>query len=72
MAYFTKTVKPVITASLQAGSTMASGDVLFDWLEFDIPRGSNKLIGLTVLLNSAKISFHYHGITQHHHLVHTQ
>ena len=48
--YFTKTVKPVVTASLQAGSTMASGDVLFDWASFDIPRGSNKLIGLTVLL----------------------
>ena len=48
--YFNVTVKPTITASLQAGGTVAGGDIAFDWTSFDIPKGASKLIGLTVLL----------------------
>ena len=48
--YFTVTVKPTITASLQAGGTVASGDVLSDWTSFDIPKGASKLVGVTALV----------------------
>jgi len=48
--YFTATIKPTITASLQAGGAVAIGDVLFDWTSFDVPKGSSKLINVTVLL----------------------
>tara|TARA_R110002020_G_scaffold340532_1_gene555405 strand:- start:305 stop:1042 length:738 start_codon:yes stop_codon:yes gene_type:complete len=48
--YFTVTVKPTITASIQAGGTVASGDILFDWTSFDIPKGAAKLTGVTVLM----------------------
>ena len=48
--YFTVEVKPTITASLQHGNTVAIGDVLFDWTSFDIPKGSSKLIDVTMLL----------------------
>ena len=50
MGYFTVEVKPTITASILAGATMASGDVLFDWTSFDMPKGSAKLIGVTALV----------------------
>jgi len=48
--YFNVTVKPTITASLQAGGTIATGDIAFDWTSFDIPKGASKLTGLTILL----------------------
>ena len=48
--YFSTTIKPTITASLQAGGTVAIGDVLFDWTSFDVPKGSSKLINVTMLL----------------------
>ena len=48
--YFTVTVKPTMTASLQAAATMPAGDVLFDWTSLDVPKGASKLIGITVLL----------------------
>ena len=48
--YFNVTVKPTITASIQAGGTIAGGDIAFDWTSFDIPKGASKLAGLTVLL----------------------
>jgi hypothetical protein len=48
--FFTIEVKPVITASLMAGGTIAGNDVLFDWTSFEIPKGSAKLIGMTALV----------------------
>ena len=48
--YFTVTVKPTTTASLQAGGTVAGGDVLSDWTSFDIPKGASKLVGVTALV----------------------
>jgi hypothetical protein len=48
--YFTVTVKPTVTASLQAGGTVAANDILFDWTSFDIPKGAARLIGVTALV----------------------
>ena len=48
--YFTVEIKPTITASLQAGGTVAGNDVLFDWTSFQVPRGASKLIGVTALV----------------------
>ena len=46
--YFTVEVKPVMTP-VNAGLHVAfsDGDVLFDWTSFQVPRGANKLIGVT-------------------------
>ena len=49
MGYFTRTVKPTITASKQTGA-FANGDVLFDWTAVKMPRGANKLVGVTALI----------------------
>ena len=48
--YFTVDVKPTIAASLQHAGAFAAGDVLFDWTSFNIPKGSAKLCGVTVLV----------------------
>ena len=48
--YFTVEVKPTITASKQHIGVFSAGDVLFDWTEFEIPKGSANLIGATVLV----------------------
>ena len=48
--YFTVTVKPMLTASLQAGGTVGGGDILYDWTSFDIPKGGANLIGITTLV----------------------
>ena len=54
------TIKPTMTASLQhaASQTFASGDVLFDWTSFDIPKGANRLTGVTALIRGT------HGAAQ--------
>ena len=49
MAYFTQTVKPVITASKQHAGNIADTQVLFNWHAFDIPKGGARLTGMTVL-----------------------
>jgi hypothetical protein len=48
--YFTTTIKPTVPASLQHTAAFSSGDVLFDWTEFEMPRGASRLIGATVLV----------------------
>mgnify|MGYP003654317836 CR=1 FL=1 len=48
--YFTVEVKPTITASKQHIGVFSAGDVLFDWTEFEIPKGSARLVGATVLV----------------------
>lgn len=47
--YFTVDVKPTITASLQH-TAFGTQDVLFDWTEFQVPRGSSRLLGATALI----------------------
>ena len=48
--YFSVTVKPTMTASLQAANTVGGGDILYDWTSFDIPKGAANLVGITTLV----------------------
>ena len=48
--YFTVDVKPTIAASLQHAAAFTAGDVLFDWTEFEIPRGGSRLMAVTALV----------------------
>jgi len=49
--YFNSSViKPLVPASLQHSGVFTAGDVLFDWTPFEIPRGTARLIGATVLV----------------------
>ncbi len=46
--YFTVEVKPTIdTVAIGQHAAFANGDVLFDWMAFQVPRGPAKLIGVT-------------------------
>tara|TARA_Y100000004_G_C8827702_1_gene374732 strand:- start:53 stop:808 length:756 start_codon:yes stop_codon:yes gene_type:complete len=49
MAYLNKQVKPVIPGNLQ-NTQFTSEDVLFDWTEFDIPRGGAALKTVTAII----------------------
>ena len=48
--YFTVEVKPTLPASKQHIGVFTAGDVLFDWTSFDVPRGTSRLIGATMLV----------------------
>ena len=48
--YFTVEVKPTITASKQHTGAFGAGDILCDWTEFEVPRGANRLIGITAII----------------------
>tara|TARA_R110000737_G_scaffold21049_1_gene39425 strand:- start:309 stop:1043 length:735 start_codon:yes stop_codon:yes gene_type:complete len=50
MGYFTVEVKPTMLASKQTLSAYADADVVFDWTAFDIPKGTCKLVDVTVVL----------------------
>ena len=47
--YFSVEVKPTIAASKQNAGPFSAGDVLFDWVEFEIPKGTSRLIGATMI-----------------------
>jgi len=47
--YFNITVKPTIPVATLAAGNITSGEVLFDWHGFDVPKGAARLIGVTVL-----------------------
>ena len=53
--YFTVEVKPVLPIATQINSETAgdlafgTGDLLFDWVSFDVPKGASKLIDITVI-----------------------
>ena len=47
--YFNITVKPDITGQ-NAVTAFASGDLMFDWTEFSVPKGGAKLIGVTAIV----------------------
>ena len=49
MGAFTVEVKPTIGAIQQQVGVYTAGDLLFDWTEFEIPRGGAKLVGATVI-----------------------
>ena len=50
--YFTVAVKPTVTASLQHTAAFGSGEVLFDWTSFQVPRGANKLVSATAMVRA--------------------
>jgi hypothetical protein len=50
MGYFTVEVKPTITASNQALAAFSGKDVLFDWTSFDVPKGTNKLVDVALMV----------------------
>ena len=46
--FFTVEVTPTLTtADVLHGSNIGTGEVLFDWTEFQVPRGTNKLVNIT-------------------------
>ena len=47
--YFTRTVKPTMTASLQHTAAFSDDDVLFSWTSFEIPEEC-RLLGVTALI----------------------
>mgnify|MGYP003117983936 CR=1 FL=1 len=51
--HFTVTVTPTIPGEHQSASsaTYGAGDVLFDWTEFNIPKGAAKLVSVTAVLS---------------------
>ena len=53
--YFNVDVKPVMPVATQIQSNktdlvFAAGDVLFDWTAFEVPKGSSKLIDMSVMI----------------------
>jgi hypothetical protein len=48
--YFTVKIEPTILASKQNTAAYASNDLVFDWAAFDVPKGTNKLIDMTVIM----------------------
>tara|TARA_R100000315_G_C5187004_1_gene108830 strand:- start:50 stop:817 length:768 start_codon:yes stop_codon:yes gene_type:complete len=48
--YFTAEVKPLIPASRQHAASFTAGDVLFDWTEVQIPKGTSRCIGAAALV----------------------
>jgi len=53
--YFNVTVKPDMTGN-NAVTAFGSGDLMFDWTEFSIPKGGARLIGVTALVKGADIA----------------
>jgi hypothetical protein len=48
--YFTKVVKPICTLSVLDGGAYADDDVLLPSTPFEIPKGTNRLIGVTAVV----------------------
>ena len=48
--FFNVTVKPTIPAAIQHAGTFGDGTILFDWTEFNIPKGAARLLGCTALV----------------------
>ena len=47
--YFSADIKPIMPGNIQA-SAYADEEILFDWTEFEIPRGPGKMLGVTALI----------------------
>ena len=48
--FFTTTIKPVIPAAIQHLGNFGDNNALFDWTEFNVPKGASKLINVTALI----------------------
>ena len=48
--YISVEVKPTLLAAKQHLGAYADGDVLFDWTEFKLPNGTNRLVGVTAIV----------------------
>jgi len=48
--YFTKVVKPICSISVLDGGAYAADDVLFPSTAFEVPKGTNRLIGVTAVV----------------------
>ena len=49
--YFTVEVRPEIPAAKQHLGDFSSGDVLFDWTPFNVPKGANRLLNVTAIVH---------------------
>tara|TARA_R110000824_G_scaffold239639_4_gene428331 strand:- start:1833 stop:2591 length:759 start_codon:yes stop_codon:yes gene_type:complete len=57
--FFNVEINPTIAASLQA-TQFDSGDLIYDWTAFDVPKGANRLLGVTTVVrghNGARQEF---------------
>ena len=57
--FFTVSVKPVLPVATQIQSNktdlvFASGDIMFDWTAFEIPRGAAKLVDIVMIMRGAQ------------------
>ena len=48
--FFTKKIDCFIPGARQHNAAYTAGDLLFDWVEFEIPRGAAKVVGVTALV----------------------
>tara|TARA_R110000737_G_scaffold310239_1_gene318819 strand:- start:29 stop:793 length:765 start_codon:yes stop_codon:yes gene_type:complete len=48
--YFTVDVTPEVAVDRQHSAAYSAGDVLFDWTEVQVPKGTSRLIGATMLV----------------------
>ncbi len=48
--YFTVDVTPEVAVDRQHAAAYGAGDVLFDWTEIQVPKGTSRLIGATMLV----------------------
>mgnify|MGYP003644377932 CR=1 FL=1 len=46
--YFTVEVKPTVSVAALAGGNIANAEIMCDWHGFDVPKGSSRLIGITM------------------------
>tara|TARA_R100001463_G_scaffold19661_1_gene48299 strand:- start:451 stop:1185 length:735 start_codon:yes stop_codon:yes gene_type:complete len=66
MGYFTVKVEPTILASKQDAHAYSDNDLIFDWASFDVPKGTCRLVDVTVILygtagarQDSKIDFYF-------------
>ena len=57
--YFTVEVKPILPVATQIQSNktdivFAGGDIMFDWADFEIPKGAAKLVDLVMVIRGAQ------------------
>ena len=45
-------IKPTVAASVQHAAAFTDGDIVFDWVGFEIPRGVSKFLGATITLRA--------------------
>ena len=48
--YFNSSVITPTIAASKLNTAFTAGDIVFDWVGFEIPRGTCKLLGATVII----------------------